>query len=253
MPSGAETVVLAGPAMVGLVRAVAALGEAGLARHVVVGGIAVSARLGRAHRATADVDTVVDNTTPPDAVEAVLALPGSEPDPDQNHRVWVDGTKIEFLRVEPVTPADLEGVPERNALFVASHTWALDRASPLTLIAQDDRAVSATAPFATPGPLIAMKLHAIQSRSAFGPDKRGGDAWDIYRLLLDLDADGAVTAELVAAPEPLPHLVADAARRVLLDGARRAVGWMRAGEGQMAAVRAEELRALAQPVVAALP
>lgn len=252
MPSGADTVVLAGPAMVGLVRAVAALGNAGLARHAVVGGVAVTARLGQAHRATADVDTVVDDTTPPDAVEAVLALPGSTPDPGQPHRVWVDGTKIEFLRVEPVTAGDLEGVPDVDALFVASHTWALDQATPLTVIAQEDRKVTATAPFATAGPLVAMKLHAIQTRSTLGPDKRGGDAWDIYRLLLDLDADGAVTAELAAAPDPLPKLVASAARRVLLDGARRAIGWMRAGDSQMAAVRAEELRALAEPVVAAL-
>lgn len=252
MPSGADTVVLAGPAMVGLVRAVAALGDAGLGRHAVIGGIAVTARLGQAHRATADVDTVVDYTTPPDAVQAVLALPGGEPDPDADHRVWFEGTKIEFLPVRPVAIGELDGVPDRNALFAASHAWALDQATPLTVLAQEDPAVTATAPFATPGPLVAMKLHAIQDRSVSqGMDKRGGDALDIYRLLLDRNADGAVTAELVAAPDPLPGLVADAARRILLDGAPRTVGWMRAGDG-LSAVSADELRLLAEPVVAAL-
>src|SRR5580658_4413478 len=69
MASGTD-VVLPGPAMVGLTRAVAALGELGLDGYVIVGGIAVTARLGQAHRATADVDTVIDEVAIPDAIEA---------------------------------------------------------------------------------------------------------------------------------------------------------------------------------------
>ena len=76
MASGAE-VVLQGQAMVGLIRAVEGLSEAGLDRYVVVGGLGVAARLGQAHRATTDVDAVFDETAHPDAVEALLALPTS--------------------------------------------------------------------------------------------------------------------------------------------------------------------------------
>src|SRR5439155_24751893 len=65
MPSGGDLVILPGDAMVPLVRAVAALADAGVGRYAIVGGVAVAARLNQAHRATADVDTVVDETTPP--------------------------------------------------------------------------------------------------------------------------------------------------------------------------------------------
>lgn len=45
MASGTD-VVLPGAAMVGLIRAIGALGEIGLDGYVIVGGIAVTARLG---------------------------------------------------------------------------------------------------------------------------------------------------------------------------------------------------------------
>ena len=81
MASGAEPVYLPGAATVGLVRAVGALGEAGLPRYVVVGGVAVIARLGEAHRATGDVDTVVDEPEVSEVVQALLALPDASPPP----------------------------------------------------------------------------------------------------------------------------------------------------------------------------
>lgn len=155
MQSGGDLVILPGDAMLPLVRAVAALADAGLGRYTVVGGVAVAARLNQAHRATADVDTVVDETTPPDAVEALLALPDTARDPSADHRVLVAGTKVEFLGVGPLSGADLEGIPTKDALFVASHVWALDTASPITVVAGADPDVRATAPFATPAALIA--------------------------------------------------------------------------------------------------
>lgn len=97
MPSGSERVVLPGAAMVPLVKAIAALNEAGIGRFAIIGGVAVTARLGQAHRATADVDTVVDETTSPNAVEALLDLPGAAPDPASDHRVLFDETTIEIL------------------------------------------------------------------------------------------------------------------------------------------------------------
>ena len=242
MPSGGEAIVLPGAAMVPLVCAVAQLRAAGLDRYAVVGGVAVTARLGQAHRATNDVDTVVDETRPPDAVGALLALPDAERDPSGERRVLVGGTKVEILRVGPIDDDDLVGVPPKDALFVAAHVWALDTATPLTLIAGDDPEVRATAPLATPAALVAMKLHAIEDRSASGLGKRAGDAWDIYRLLVDRDADGEIREALTGAPARLRELVRDSASRVLVTNALRTRGWMQAGEPSIAAITADELR-----------
>lgn len=211
MPSGSERVVLPGAAMVPLVKAIAALNEAGIGRFAIIGGVAVTARLGQAHRATADVDTVVDETTSPNAVEALLDLPGAAPDPASDHRVLFDETTIEILGVGPVNETQLDEVPTKDALFVAAHVWALETATPLTIVAGDRPDVGATAPFATPAALVAMKLHAIEDRSETrGSEKRAGDAWDIYRLLVDLDGDGAIRQGLASAPASLRGLVKDA-------------------------------------------
>lgn len=238
--------------MVPLVRAISAVVESDLGAYAIVGGIAVTARLGHAHRATTDVDTVVDETTPPDAVETLLSRDGVEPDPTAPHRVYIEGTKVELLGVRPLDEADLVGVTDDDALFVAAHSWALETATPLTVVATTDGDVTATAPFAIPGGLFAMKLHAIQTRSSIGADKRSGDAWDLYRLLLDLDTGGVVRAQLAVAPSRLRQLVAEATDRVLGSGANRTVGWLRAGDDQMASVTADELRYLAEPLIAGL-
>lgn len=248
MPSGADLVIFPGPGMAELISAVGALGESGLHRYCVVGGVAVTVRLGSAHRATADVDTVVDETTPPDAVTALLARSDARQDPTAQHRVIINGTKVEILHVAPLDDRELEGIPSDDALFVASHAWALDTATLVTIVAGHDDLVRVTAPFATPAALIAMKLHAIQTRSSIGQDKRAGDAWDLYRILVDLDADGAVRRELDDAPTNLRNLIRDAINRVLLTGANRTRGWLRAGDDQMSAVTAEDLRFVAAPV-----
>jgi hypothetical protein len=253
MLSGADAVILEGEAMVPLIRAVDALTQAGLDRFAVVGGVAVTARLGRAHRATIDVDTVVDETIPPDAIEALLALPHAKLDPSGARRVTIDGTRIEILGVGPLEEADLDDMPATNALFVAAHVWALDTAVHLTLIAATDMDVRATAPVATPAPLVAMKLHAIEDRSASrGRDKRAGDAWDIYRLLLDRDADGSIRRALNGAGPSLRRLVREAADRVLISGATRTRGWMQAGDGAIAAVTADEVRHVGERLVSEL-
>lgn len=253
MPSGGEFVVLHGVAMGPLVRAVNALAGAGLGRYAVVGGVAVTARLGRAHRATVDVDTVVDETTPPDAVEALLRLPDAKRDPSGAHRVLVGGTKIEILGVGPVGEEDLDGIPDKDALFVAAHAWALDTATPLTIVATDAGSVQATAPVAMPAALVAMKLHAIEDRSASrGQEKRAGDAWDIYRLLLDRDADGMISRYFAEASPTLRRLVAEAADRVLVRGAARTRSWLAAGDATMATVTIDELRYVGDRLLAGL-
>lgn len=69
-------------------------------------------------------------------------------------------------------------MPTKDALFVAAHVWALDTSIPLTIVAGARPNVRATAPFAIPAALVAMKLHAIEDRSETrGLEKRAGDAW----------------------------------------------------------------------------
>jgi hypothetical protein len=198
--SGEPLVILDGEAMVRLVRAAAKLTEARLGSYAIIGGVAVSARLGQAHRATADIDAVVDDLTPPPAIEALLDVPGVQADPTGAHRVLIDGIKIEIQGTEPFTPADLDGLTDEQILYVGAHRYALESATAMTLVAQAEQ-IRATVPVATPGALFAMKLHAIEDRRpAAGLDKRAGDAWDLYRILLDLDRTSTVRDELAAIP-----------------------------------------------------
>ena len=135
----------------------------------------------------------------PDAIETLLALPDAQADPSGAHRVRIGGTKVEMIGVGPVTDSTFDGLTEMQTLFVAAHTWALATATPLTLVAGSEPTVRATGPFATPAALFAMKLHAIQDRRPTSrPEKRSSDALDLYRLLLQLDADGSVRADLAA-------------------------------------------------------
>jgi len=249
VPSGDETVVLHGTAVASLVQAVGALASAGLGRYAIVGGIAVMGRLGQAHRATIDVDTVVDETAPPDAVEALLRQPGATVDPTNERRLLMARTKIEILGVGPVNEEELAGIPDNDALFVAAHAWALDTATPLTLVAGDIRV---SAPVAGPAALVAMKLHAIEGRSAWGRDKRAGDAWDIYRLLLDRDAGAEIRLTLAAASTTLQVLVARATDRVLVRSAARTRSWLAAGDASMAAVTVDELRFVGERLLTSL-
>lgn len=238
--------------MVCLVGAAAKVAAAPLGRYAIIGGVAVSARLQQTHRATADIDTVVDDMTPPPAIETLLALPGAHPDPTGAHRVLVDGIKVEVQGTEPFNDADLDGLTDKQILYVAAHRYALDSATTVTLVAQDAD-VRAAVRVATPGALFAMKLHAIEDRRpAGGMDKRAGDAWDIYRILLDLDRTGAVSDELSALSPSLRRVVAEAADRVLVTKAARTASWLKAGDDRMAVITADELNAIGQPVIESL-
>lgn len=203
--------------MVRLITAAARISEAPIGPYAIIGGVAVTARLGHAHRATADLDAVVDDLSRPPAIEVISRLPTAEPDPSSPHRIVVEGIKVEIQGTEPFGPADLEGLTEKQTLYVGAHRYALESATAVTLMAGDAH-VRATVPVATPGALVAMKLHAIQDRRpSSGVDKRAGDAWDIYRLLLDLDRTGRVRQELRGLTTPLRLVVAAALRRTFLE------------------------------------
>lgn len=66
MPSGADLVTLPGTAVVALIRAVGALSQCGLKRYANVGGVAVTARLGTAHRESHVAELPEDRLTADD-------------------------------------------------------------------------------------------------------------------------------------------------------------------------------------------
>lgn len=89
----------------------------------------------------------------------------------------LEGIRVEVIDVGQLPPTeDLDDLSDRQRLFIASHSWALSTATPLTVASEGPDASDATAPFATPAALVAMKLHAIQDRSGDGQAERAGDA-----------------------------------------------------------------------------
>lgn len=171
----------------------------------------------------------------------------SDPSP---HRIFIDATMVEVINTSSITGPDLDGLDDHQAFFVASHRWALETATPLTLTS--DGGEQATVPVARASALLAMKLNAIQERRPHaGLDKRAGDAWDIYRLITDLGS-ATIARELRSAQPRLLTLVTEAAAQVLIDRAGRTRGWLRAGDDAMASVEVEDLVAAGTDLVAHL-
>ena len=72
---------------------------------------------------------------------------------------------------------------------------------------------------AAPAALVAMKLHSIQDRKQERPAKAASDAEDLYRLIREHNGNGQLVTAVTQAPYGLPHLVAEAAERMLVDDA----------------------------------
>lgn len=220
MSTEVPTVILTGPAMVPLVQAAAALETEDIPPFAVIGGVAVTVRLGRTLRATADLDAVTDQRYTPTALEVLRARDDATYDTADPHTITIAGAEVQFQDVEPVDDADVSHLDDKDLLYVAAHAHALVGATPVRLLAGATR-TEATVPVATTGALVATKLHAyIDRRRVAGPDKRPGDLWDIYNLLLHLGGDAAV--DLAAANPRLARVVATTVRQHLVDGATRA-------------------------------
>lgn len=220
MNADVPTVILTGPAMVPLVRAAAALEAEDIPPFAVIGGVAVTVRLGRAVRATADLDAVTDQRYTPTALEVLSARDDATYDVADPHTITISGAEVQFQDVEPVDDADVSHLDDKDLLYVAAHAHALAAATSVRLLAAETR-TEATVPVATPGALLATKLHAyLDRRRVAGPDKRPGDLWDIYNLLLHLGGDAA--ADLAAANPRLASVVTRTVRHHLLAGASRA-------------------------------
>lgn len=205
-----------------LVHAVARLDDIDLGPHALVGGLAVMCRLAAVHRATQDVDTVIEISSPT-AVEVIAARIGSV-DGSHPNRVVIDDVKIDIIETGSFQHADLDGIDDDDRLFIVSHRWALDTATESRIMIG---AEAASIRLATPGALVAMKAGALLGGRPREPRKRGSDLYDLYRLLLEHDRTGAVAESLAAAPFGLGRLVASALRARVVAEPERASRWLR--------------------------
>jgi hypothetical protein len=172
MSAEVPTVIFTGPAMGPLVRAAAALEAEDIPPFAVIGGVAVTVRLGRTLRATADLDAVTDQRYTPTALEVLRARDDATYDAADPHTITIAGAEVQFQDVQPVDDADVSHLDDKDLLYVAAHAHALAAATPVRLLATEAR-TEATVPVATTGALLATKLHAyLNRRRVAGPDKR---------------------------------------------------------------------------------
>lgn len=109
-------VTLPGPAMVPLVQAAATLAASDLPPFAVIGGVAVAVRLGRALRATADLDAVTDYRHSPGALDILRARQDIEVDPADAHTMTIAGTEVQFQDVAAVTDDEIRHLDPRALL-----------------------------------------------------------------------------------------------------------------------------------------
>lgn len=246
MTTEAPAVTLSGPAMAPLIRAAAALESSDLSPFAVIGGVAVAVRLGRAMRATADLDAVTDYQADPGALDILRARPDTRTDPNDPHTITIRGTQIQFQDVTAVTDDEIRHLDTKNLLYVAGHATALTTAQPVRIrTGAATGAIEAFVPVATTGSLIAMKLHAyLDRRAQSGPDKRPGDLWDLYNLLQFAMSDAI--RDLDAASDLLRRAVCTTLQEQLVQRAARARAVLRTSRDERyQAITADELAYLA--------
>jgi hypothetical protein len=235
-----DDVRLLGPAAARLVAAVARLEGRDFA---LVGGLAAMVRIGSAHRATADVDSVFDNPDDPPTT-VLLIRSGIAERTAAVQRVVIDGTTVDVIDTEPL-PTDVAALPEspHDRLFVCAHRFAYETATPVRVVADGGEATIAVA---TPAALVAMKAHAL----AFGSrqrraTKRVSDLHDLYRLV---ERHPRCGAELAGAPWQLGAQVL-AALRADLDIGQDAALLRASPVPELASVTADDLAEAVDDIV----
>lgn len=197
----------------------AVLATPGLPDVVLIGGLAVTMRISAAgvgHRATIDIDLVVDDSEPP-AVHVLADAHHADP-----RTLLIDEVKVDLIATNPLTDDDLEGLEDKDRLFVAGHRWAFEGAEPSRVTVRGAGPV--TVDIATPAGLVATKSHAVGYPSTRRREtKSGADLLDLYRLVDLYDRDGRLGHELRGAPGGIGRIIADVTRhRVLANPAAAA-------------------------------
>jgi hypothetical protein len=198
---------------------------------VVVGGLAVLARLSTPYRATVDLDVVDRMRSGAPHLEILRAADQAESvDPAAVVLPTPFGpVKIDVLEVRQAEldqPSDDPG----DRLFASAHAWAHDSASDVTLEVETGNGarVQVATPVAEPGPLIAMKLQAIMNRSVA---KQGTDLLDIVSLALDPATRPVAVAQIGAAPASMAADIAQHVDLWLKRSQPQSLRWIRASGG----------------------
>ena len=198
---------------------------------VVVGGLAVLARLSQPYRVTVDLDVVDRLRGAVPQLEVLRAAHGAEAVepaavllPTRHGTVKVD--VLEVRQVELDRPSDDPG----DRLHASAHAWAHDSATDLTIevMTRTGERVEAIAPVAEPGPLIAMKLQAIMNRAV---SKQGTDLLDIVRLTFDADTRTAALSQIATIDPAVARDIETHIDLWLVRQRQRSLQWIRAAGG----------------------
>jgi hypothetical protein len=226
-----KRVTFVGDAMVAIVQGVIEVRDLIGQPPVIVGGLAVLARLSSPYRATTDLD-VVDRLLGDAAQLTILrAADGAEsvepaavllPTPYGPVKIDV----LEVRQVELDQPSDDPG----DRLHASAHAWANDSATDVTIevIRTGGERVEATTPVAEPGPLIAMKLQAVMNRSV---QKQGTDLRDIVNLTLDPESRPTALAQLHVVEASIARDIALHVDLWFVRRRQQALQWIRAAGG----------------------
>lgn len=164
----------------------------------VVGGLAVMSRLSKPHRVTVDLDIVDRGLHDASQLEVLRSVEGADVvEPSAvSLQTEYGAVKVDVLEVRQVE-LDQPSNDPGDRLHATAHAWAFDTATDVTFIVElgDDKRLIVTTPVAEPGPLIAMKLQAVDDR---GTAKQGTDLLDIVRLTSDRRTREAALAQLEA-------------------------------------------------------
>ncbi|MEZ5140754.1 MAG: nucleotidyl transferase AbiEii/AbiGii toxin family protein [Acidimicrobiales bacterium] len=191
-----------------------------------IGGLAVMCRVGTPHRTTVDLDALARDLPAVHPQLARLALTAA----GGGQYRFAGDLDLDVIDVAPVAADALlaelappDGELTDLELNVLAHTWAHDSATPLDIVAVDDRtgARLAAAPgrlVASSAGLVAMKATTVPLRASSRPEKRASDLYDLGRLLV---SGRQLPQELRAMPAPLRDAVVDRLRRWYLDEAGR--------------------------------
>jgi hypothetical protein len=194
----------------------------GLTDVALIGGLAVTMRISAAgvgHRATVDIDLVTIESDP----EAAEILADAHNTGSQH--LLIDKINVDLIPTRPVTERDLEGLEDKDRLFLAGHRWAFEgaEASRITTYGAEPLAIRV----ATPAGLVATKSHAIGYPTPLRrATKSASDLLDFFRLVDLYDRQGALGDELRAAPDGIGRIVADVARREILENPTAAANKM---------------------------
>jgi hypothetical protein len=176
-----------------------------------IGGLAVIIRLGQAHRATNDVDTVSDDQ------EGLLDVLVGDGLHRQGNSVFLDSDLK--LDVIDVSEGDVEYLP------YATHRFAFDTRTPVDVVVRPRRATasaSVTVDVARACALVAVKLGISEGVGRQrDPRKVGSDAFDVARLLQRFGPDALADELNALAGDDFVDRVAGLATRHLIESVDR--------------------------------